>query len=1474
MELSIFGKDHTEVLREERMQRKQATGRSQPTGVGIEDEDDLGGTGDSADGSGSKETARQAAALKALKKDEEDELYLEEVDQHDAFVFSSEPHTEFEVAKIAATDSQTKLQRTQELYGALQEDSSTLKQSIERMLDMKEQLERDLRQVNQEILVIEKAQTGPPRRMPMAWEIPEMDNWKSQAARLYKRIADLQYALDKAQERKNAADSQAVGVAKDVAVLQEQLKSQQSEMDGINGKLGLLPMVIGRNISKVPGNGVTAKPQETFQAITHQSRLVSIKHGSDQAALLHKDKGMIEQEIWLNRVDESNRKQHLEIMISRMSKISDKLKQVGMDNMRVNLIDALKAFIQSGTKLHQVYAKLVGVLPWYKHHDYKHSLGITRYIAPCPMGGISFEKQNGEIDDDALSNGVTMGPYKEGWVSGHIELPKDCLWNIIITISRQGYGPEFDSGNQQDFVSVKLGPTLGSVGHIGTYFNQINPETGTVLYDVKHVFRGKSFAFRFDFSSGSDKTEHHLCVSSGMYEEFELAAMEEVPDPKLQGRTRVLSSYVKMLRIEERTGKLRETKLLEELIAVEESSAIEWDSELLTQVTQRYTKEYFLRILKAEILLQQEESAAERAKQAEEQAKVRKLMVSSDLEREAAMEHSKKQYVLKKRAAQRKLLDDGRALVNKRLLLWDDKDSSWRNITVLDCIVMWVENGLKAKVLHLVQEYDDGNQPLGEPKEVDLTAFKYFESPQQTVDVETVRKWQERKKWKEAMEAIDKDARTRVDKLRKSLVKLRRGQEREFRKGKERVFALFESSVEERARDTVELPVAKRALKVLFHKTMIDIKKGLVTVDETQNLKEEARKVAKERFVQDWIQNRRQELIDQFNENEAELMEYLDNKTTEVEETCDRILAKAAEDKEEYQNHIRQQMAEAKAVMLRLVKWPKEVFQKAVPKAYNCEHLRTKAWGNNYGIGVKCLTCGKELSDLYKEESQILGYGSGADPELYEAVNRHRENEQSFKFKSAEELALVESERVRLEKERRVMDEQEMFFYDFEDLPVIYDFDRRHQRELKAAGLFRQGLQWKQDELEMFQSNKVAHERQRLKRLGLPESLLEDFDPLSEVANPAPTFRAVDERHRAQYAQMVYSVGRLHNFNKRIGHFKMERFELLTELDVFGKVLEALHKDSYLFEHDLCNIERDMDRTAKLISTYKAMQRLWQQATLIQNQAKREKSKAEMRIVGLADDVQECFERHAVLHDETRNLLRLKLLTDAKLDRQEKVVEIRRKRMDECQKAYEQSESKASALRYCMPGNLVYTRFGQLYITQYRPEDDMVIVVLPFGNPRAKATLHYKEIVEAERARQQAERLLMHQEDEAMMHLVAVERVQTKKERYLMQKSEEGLKQYYEFIDLGRNEDRVIKGAIDSAVSDTFEVTESKLFNDIAKKMVEKQVKADADESKMRRREYKGPPSGRPAAMSYWEIRKHRKKLDLEMKTKFIKAVR
>jgi hypothetical protein len=106
-----------------------------------------------------------------------------------------------------------------------------------------------------------------------------------------------------------------------------------------------------------------------------------------------------------------------------------------------------------------------------------------------------------------------------------------------------------------------------------------------------------------------------------------------------------------------------------------------------------------------------------------------------------------------------------------------------------------------------------------------------------------------------------------------------------------------------------------------------------------------------------------------------------------------------------------------------------------------------------------------------------------------------------------------------------------------------------------------------------------------------------------------------------------------------------------------------------------------------------------------------------------------------------------------------------------------------------------------------------------------------------------------------------------------MRKEEEGLKQYYEFVDLGKHEKSTVNSSITQAVSESFSITETKLYHQLQKKNVENQLRKAQLERIKRVKEYIGPKSGRPKTMSSWEIYNSRKSIEIELKQKFIYMV-
>lgn len=358
----------------------------------------------------------------------------------------------------------------------------------------------------------------------------------------------------------------------------------------------------------------------------------------------------------------------------------------------------------------------------------------------------------------------------------------------------------------------------------------------------------------------------------------------------------------------------------------------------------------------------------------------------------------------------------------------------------------------------------------------------------------------------------------------------------------------------------------------------------------------------------------------------------------------------------------------------------------------------------------------------------------------------------------------------------------------------------------------------------------------------MPETLLADFDPLNRVDDPPPTFRAADERRRAQYRDFCFQLGRLHNFKRKIHDFKLERFGLLAQRDLFATVLEALHRDSFGLELQLQDLEADLDRTAQLLSTQQHMQALWQQASLLQHQAHKDLKRAQMAHTGVHEAVREAADVWHLQHAQTRALLRTKILHDTELNALETQLVLKQRQFSTLQTAYEAVHAKATAMMYLMPGTLIRLQhFGFVSVIAYRVQDDMVLVRLPFGTPPyyAKLFVHYATIVTYERALQQAETRLMEAEDDHAHRLYSQERVLYTQERALMAQEEIQTRRVYAFWDVGQQSAGLRHQMIHRAVHEAQYITQSKRYRVLQQPHLHRMLDRVIEERRQRQREQK-----------------------------------
>lgn len=1396
------------------------------------------------------------------------------LDDHNVYLLDQgAPFREYEDAKTDLIDSGAEEARKKALYDSLDYDSYKLGLAVDQIGQMQEQARRDLEQVKTEMLEVHTDQIGPPRRAPHNHEVVPTHLRKTRIFDLQAKIDEYQHCIEKAKGEKEAADKQLVGLSRELAVLVEQNKQRQGDLDAVNQGLGNLPIVMGRNISKVPGNNaLTTKPKELMDAMVHQSKITQTKEMVDFAIKTHRERNELDQQLWVAKQGGNETKQEANHVISRLAQISEKMQKQYIDSAKLNLVDAIKVFQARGMPLRNVTHRITGLLPFWVNVDHTLSKNCTNYKSSAAMGGITFEidpERHDEEMEQLLSNGVTLGEHRWGFAVGMIELPKNAMWCVIVTVARQGSGQEFIHEDESDCVSVSLGGSIGTLQKALVCYNRFNPVTGSVLYDVKFIFRGDVLAYRFDFSSSSIDVKKHLAVSVGQFEEHEMKGIEVVENPDSR-RQRVLSSYVKMMRIDEQQGKFRETKLLEELVSIEESTSKFWDSDIVSKVPQRYEREYFMRILKAEILLEQKSGNAKLMevldKRAKVQAKLGKNLNKAEQSRDFALD----QFMRRKRSKQSHVLEAAKALIGKRIEVFDPDKGVWRHVLIKDCVTRWLDNGLTACCTHVVHEHNEGMELIGHQFEVDLKKVRWFESAMQEMDEDAMLKWRRQKAFEKRLKEIDDAVNAKVEEFRSAYESFRTAEEHALRKHTEKTLKKLDKNVEKMAEQRSKLPMEQREIKDMVNSVLLDLRVGIIPIDVKVKPGVQALRIATAKWKEAWVKAKREEVMQQLLAKEQQVENRINQRRLVFIEMETGVTQLANIERYSLNAQINEIKEKEKRRLMRRVIWDKETFSKATPKSEVCEHVRTKCWGDNYAKGIRCKDCGKELSEIHHEESQMLGYGTGTSEELWDAIKRHRHDEAAFRFKDSQQLALVESERLKIEKERRVMEMDEAFFYDFNDLRVVYAFDRRHAKFIKSSGIFRQGLQWTEEELRQFEVNKRYEEIDRLKRENLVETQIEKFDPLNCIEEPPPTFRGLDEKRRANYNEFMFMMGRLHTYQKKIAYLKETRLELLTERTIFSIVLEFLHKESYGYDQELNEIERDLDKTGMLLATFEKMQELWKSANRIMAQANRDKMKAEMKQCGVWDDVKEAFERLSFLHDETLSLLKVKFLYDSELEGTRRTFEEQQKFYEEKSTLLKDLQLRSTRLQYCRPGDLVQTRYGDGIIRQHRQNDDMLVISLSFGEPLATVIIPAEEIVLPERARQKGEQFLMGIEDEQTQHYIRTERNNCQRERWAMQEEEQGLRELHQFEDLGKMQDGAIDGAISKAIRSKYLIMDSQNFKNAQEKSVNANLEKIVGDQRQLYEAYQGPRAGRPKKPGFWWQWQQKRQLQEELKKNFL----
>ena len=103
-----------------------------------------------------------------------------------------------------------------------------------------------------------------------------------------------------------------------------------------------------------------------------------------------------------------------------------------------------------------------------------------------------------------------------------------------------------------------------------------------------------------------------------------------------------------------------------------------------------------------------------------------------------------------------------------------------------------------------------------------------------------------------------------------------------------------------------------------------------------------------------------------------------------------------------------------------------------------------------------------------------------------------------------------------------------------------------------------------------------------------------------------------------------------------------------------------------------------------------------------------------------------------------------------------------------------------------------------------------------------------------------------------------------------MQEEEQGLRELFQFQDLGKAQDSTIKNAIDKTVREKFLIMDSENFIKAQEKGVGAKLNIELTKQERMYREYVGPRAGRPKKPGFWWQWQRKRELIEELKKDFL----
>ncbi|KUF87526.1 hypothetical protein AM588_10001514 [Phytophthora nicotianae] len=450
--------------------------------------------------------------------------------------------------RVELMEIQSKVTMLREKLEQVEQAKTNLGLDMRTILERKDRILQEIKQVRAEQDDLNEELAGPPRRDPSEHEKQHFHTLVTRRAVYMKQLGDLDSRIVHIQKRTEIVHRSEASFIAMLRDAEEEVATIKSQVDSTENERHDLPVVIGKAIfqSEIVQNRLendvegtvfkpVVNPTKLLNQVTMESKFEILKSAVEPVNDHYKKAKTQAVEAWKANEYRALAEQDLDNAKARLVKIRDRFVDLQNSALRSDIVHAIQKF-------HCIFP-LKGSIEWWSHHIPKKSMGLTYSV---------------EQNTITLAEGEITGK-----ITGCVHLPKRCFYRIQMSVGIQRIHGELgdsqeglkDSGKLTEDWKLYIGPEMDSLQH--------------------HTFRdlgGK------DFRDEENRILLH------------------------QKEKHFVSELVKTMRMQsKKTSRQRTTEILEELIRVEKSKGKMWDSTLFHGHSQRFKRAEYVNMLRNEI---------------------------------------------------------------------------------------------------------------------------------------------------------------------------------------------------------------------------------------------------------------------------------------------------------------------------------------------------------------------------------------------------------------------------------------------------------------------------------------------------------------------------------------------------------------------------------------------------------------------------------------------------------------------------------------------------------------------------------------------------------------------------------------------------------------------------------------------------------------------------------------------------------